>query len=51
MPKRKTTVLIADDDLQLLDLVTLHLELEGYDVLRVSDGRQDHLSHWIVIAL
>lgn len=40
MSKRKTTVLIADDDLQLLNLVTLNLELEGYDVLRASDGRQ-----------
>ncbi len=40
MPKRKTIVLIADDDLQLLDLVTLNLELEGYGVLRASDGRQ-----------
>jgi DNA-binding response OmpR family regulator len=40
MPKRKTTVLIADDDLQLLDLVTLNLELEDYGVLRASDGRQ-----------
>ena len=40
MPKSKTTVLVADDDLQLLDLVTLNLELEGYGVLRASDGRQ-----------
>jgi DNA-binding response OmpR family regulator len=40
MTKRKTTVLIADDDLQLLDLVTLNLELEDYGVLRASDGRQ-----------
>jgi DNA-binding response OmpR family regulator len=40
MPKRKTTVLIADDDLQLLDLVTLNLGLEGYGVLRASDGTQ-----------
>ena len=40
MPKRKTTVLVADDDLQLLDLVTLNLELEGYGVLRAGDGRQ-----------
>lgn len=40
MLKRKTTVLIADDDLQLLDLVTLNLDLEGYGVLRASDGRQ-----------
>jgi DNA-binding response OmpR family regulator len=40
MPKRKTTVLVADDDLQLLDLITLNLELEGYSVLRAGDGRQ-----------
>ncbi len=40
MTKRKTTVLIADDDLQLLDMVTLNLELEDYGVLRASDGRQ-----------
>ncbi len=40
MPKRQTTVLVADDDLQFLDLVTLNLELEGYGVLRASDGRQ-----------
>jgi DNA-binding response OmpR family regulator len=40
MPKRKTTVLVADDDLQLLDLVTLNLELEGYGVLSASDGGQ-----------
>ncbi len=40
MSKRKMTVLIADDDLQLLDLVTLNLELECYGVLRASDGRK-----------
>ena len=40
MPKRKTTILVADDDLQFLDLVTLNLELEGYGVLRAGDGRQ-----------
>ncbi|HZT98048.1 MAG TPA: response regulator transcription factor [Ktedonobacteraceae bacterium] len=37
---KKTTILIADDDLQLLDVVTLNLELEGYHVLRASDGKQ-----------
>ena len=40
MPKRTTTVLVADDDLQLLNLVTLNLELEGYGVLSASDGKQ-----------
>ncbi len=37
---KKTTILIADDDLQLLDVITLNLELEGYHVLRASDGKQ-----------
>lgn len=40
MPAQKTTVLVADDDLQCLDLVTLNLELEGYGILRASDGRK-----------
>jgi DNA-binding response OmpR family regulator len=40
IPKRKPLVLVADDDLQLLDLITLNLELEGYRVLRAADGRQ-----------
>jgi DNA-binding response OmpR family regulator len=38
--KKKATVLVADDDLPLLDVVTLNLELEGYHVLRASDGKQ-----------
>jgi len=40
MPARKTTVLTADDDPQLLRLMTRNLEFEGYDVLSVSDGQQ-----------
>jgi DNA-binding response OmpR family regulator len=40
MPAKKTTVLAADDDPQLLRLVTRNLELEGYDVLAASDGQQ-----------
>lgn len=40
MPEKKTTILIVDDDLQLLQLVALNLELEGYDVLLASDGKQ-----------
>lgn len=37
---RKTTILVADDDPQLLRLVTRNLELEGYEVLAVVDGQQ-----------
>jgi DNA-binding response OmpR family regulator len=40
MLAKKTTILTADDDPQLLRLMTRNLELEGYDVLPVSDGQQ-----------
>lgn len=40
MPAKKTTILAADDDPQLLRLVTRNLELEGYAVRPVSDGQQ-----------
>ncbi|HEV2238475.1 MAG TPA: response regulator transcription factor, partial [Ktedonobacterales bacterium] len=40
MTARKTTILVADDDPQLLRLVTRNLELEGYEVRAVSDGQQ-----------
>jgi DNA-binding response OmpR family regulator len=40
MPIRKTTVLTADDDPQLLRLVARNLELEDYQVLVASDGQQ-----------
>ena len=37
---KKTTVVVADDDPQLLRLVTRNLQLEDYDVLAASDGQQ-----------
>ena len=40
MPAKKTTILAADDDPQLLRLITRNLQLEGYDVLAASDGQQ-----------
>ncbi len=39
MPK-KTTILTADDDPQLLRLVARNLELEDYHVLTAADGQQ-----------
>src|SRR5579884_3243877 len=36
----KTTILTADDDPQLLRLVMRNLQLEGYEVIAVSDGQQ-----------
>ncbi len=40
MPAKKTTILTADDDPQLLRLVARNLQLEEYDVLVASDGKQ-----------
>jgi DNA-binding response OmpR family regulator len=40
MPAKKITILTADDDPQLLRLMTRNLQFEGYDVLPVSDGQQ-----------
>jgi DNA-binding response OmpR family regulator len=38
MQIRKTTILTADDDPQLLRLMARNLEFEGYEVLTASDG-------------
>ena len=40
MPAKKPTILTADDDPQLLRLMTRNLQLEGYEVLSASDGQQ-----------
>ncbi|HEY7413848.1 MAG TPA: response regulator, partial [Ktedonobacteraceae bacterium] len=40
MPGKKTTIVVADDDPQLLRLVARNLELEGYVALTASDGQQ-----------
>ncbi len=39
MAEKKTRILIVDDDLQLLQLLALNLELEGYAVLLAGDGK------------
>jgi len=40
MSAKKTTILTADDDPQLLRLVSRNLQLDGYDVLTAADGQQ-----------
>jgi DNA-binding response OmpR family regulator len=40
MAAKKTTILTADDDPQLLRLVVRNLEFEGYKVLAASNGQQ-----------
>jgi DNA-binding response OmpR family regulator len=39
MPAKKTTILAADDDPQILRLVTRNLQLDGYAVIAVGDGQ------------
>src|SRR2546421_9951745 len=39
MPAKKTTILVVDDDLQLLKIVTHNLRAEGYQVLTASEGK------------
>src|SRR5438105_8751445 len=40
MPVKKTTIVAADDDPQLLRLIARNLQFEGYEVLQASDGQQ-----------
>lgn len=37
---KNITILIADDDVEIADLVAIHLEKEGYRVIKVSDGQE-----------
>jgi DNA-binding response OmpR family regulator len=38
MTRERPLLLVADDDADILELVTLRLERSGYDVLAASDG-------------
>ena len=38
MPERRKRVLVADDDRALVNMLALHLEQEGYEVLKADDG-------------
>src|ERR1700680_313080 len=38
-PMNKGTVLVIDDEKDLIDLVRYNLEKEGYDVIAASDGQ------------
>ena len=40
MPAKKTTIVVADDDPQLLRLVTRNLEFEGYEPIPAADGQE-----------
>ncbi|HEX9036942.1 MAG TPA: response regulator transcription factor [Ktedonobacterales bacterium] len=40
MPAKKTVILIADDDPQILRLVARNLQLEDYEVVTATDGQE-----------
>ncbi|MEF7440801.1 response regulator transcription factor [Paenibacillus lautus] len=37
---KRITILIADDEAEIADLIELHLIKEGYDVLKAADGQE-----------
>ncbi|MCI1778003.1 MAG: response regulator transcription factor [Paenibacillus lautus] len=37
---KRITILIADDEAEIADLIELHLIKEGYDVLKTADGQE-----------
>ena len=37
----KGKILICDDELEILEIIELYLEKEGYDVIKVSNGIDD----------
>ncbi len=37
---KRLTILIADDDEEIAGLIAIHLEKEGYHVIKVSDGQE-----------
>ncbi|WP_098744752.1 response regulator transcription factor [Paenibacillus sp. EZ-K15] len=37
---KRITILIADDEAEIADLIELHLKKEGYDVLKAADGQE-----------
>lgn len=37
---RDISILIAEDDEEIADLIAFHLEKEGYHVVKVSDGQE-----------
>lgn len=37
---REITILIADDEVEIANLIAIHLENEGYQVLKASDGEE-----------
>lgn len=37
---KRITILVADDEAEIADLIALHLEKEGYHLIKVTDGKE-----------
>ena len=37
---KRMTILVADDEAEIADLIELHLKKEGYDVIKAGDGQE-----------
>ncbi|GAA4832147.1 response regulator transcription factor [Paenibacillus vulneris] len=37
---KRITILVADDEAEIADLIALHLEKEGYQIIKVPDGKE-----------
>lgn len=37
---KRVTILVADDEAEIADLIAIHLEKEGYNVVKVADGQE-----------
>lgn len=51
---KRITILVADDEAEIADLIELHLKKEGYDVLKAADGQeavQAVLAHPVDLAI
>ncbi|MBD9157652.1 MAG: DNA-binding response regulator, partial [Lachnospiraceae bacterium] len=40
MNKKKNTILVCDDDREIVDAIEIYLNQEGYRVLKAYDGEQ-----------
>ncbi|MGN8644924.1 vancomycin resistance response regulator transcription factor, VanR-F/VanR-M family [Gracilibacillus sp. HCP3S3_G5_1] len=37
---KRISILVVDDEQEIRDLIAIHLEKEGYDIIKASDGRE-----------
>ncbi|MCY9659759.1 response regulator transcription factor [Paenibacillus chondroitinus] len=37
---KRITILVADDEAEIADLIALHLEREGYQIIKAADGKE-----------